>query len=143
MRPRLLVGTTLLAVAVSLAVSYAVHAYRSTRASSADPFAMLDLSATQQNKIRQILREFHPRLITMQAQVERQREQLAELLASPGGVDHSAVQERLKEISRLEAERDQEVVRGLLELKPHLTAQQQLALFQYIELRHATMAKAH
>lgn len=141
-RARPLVLSALLAAAVSLGVSYGVHAFRSARAPVVtDPLAALDLSLTQQKRIREISRRFHPRLLAMQAAVDRKRSELADLLAGAQAGDESALAACLREISRLEAERDQEVVRNLLELKPHLTVEQQQALFHYIELRHMGAAQ--
>jgi Spy/CpxP family protein refolding chaperone len=144
MRARVLVSTALVAAAVSLGVSYGAHAYRSgTLADGGDPFAQLDLSGAQRQQIRDVLRRFHPRLVAMQAGVDRKRSELAALLAGPASAEAEAVRACLAEISRLEAERDQEVVRNLLELKPHLTAEQQQTLFRHIELRHTSVATAH
>lgn len=144
MRARLLVTTALVAALVSVSVSYGVNAYRNgLAADSRDPFAQLDLTSAQRAQIREVLGRFHPRLVTMQAGVDRKRSELAALLAGPDGGAAAAVSECLLEISRLEAERDQEVARNLLELKPYLTAEQQLVLFRYIELRHTGALTAH
>jgi uncharacterized membrane protein len=126
MRPRLLLSVALLATVVSLGVSYGVHAYRSAQAPALrDPLAALDLTGDQQRELREVFRGFHPRLVAMQGRVDGKRAELA-----------AALEACLAEISRLEAERDREVVKDLLLLRPHLSHEQQSVLFRYIELRH-------
>jgi hypothetical protein len=143
LRPRLLVGIALLAIAVSLGVTYGVHAVRSTRGPAAqDPLAMLDLSSEQKRQIGAHFRLFHPKLLEKQAAVDTQRARLAGLLADRESGDDETIQDCLAEISRLEAEVDREVVRDLLLLKPYLTREQELKLFHYIELRHSSLEKA-
>jgi len=143
MRSRVLVTTAVLAILVSFSVTFAVQAYRNTRSSAVkDPFALLDLSSTQQRRIREISKAYHPSLVLKQAAVEAKRQELADRLASPNGVDAAAVEACLAEVSRLESELDREVVKNLLELRPHLTAEQQQTLFEFIELRHVATARA-
>ena len=142
MRPRFLVLVCGLAAAVSLGVSWGVQAFRASAAQAArDPFAELGLSSEQRRAVREIALRHHPRLVTMQALAEAKRAELAELLAGPQGGDAARVEACLREISRLEAERDVEVVANLRELKPHLTHEQQVALFQYIQLRHTALVR--
>ena len=137
MRFRSTLATILLAVLVSSAVTYGVHAWRTpVQASSDDPFDVLDLSAEQKEKIHQIAMAHHPSLLARQAAVDAKRQELASLLAAPGVLDEAAVQRSLREVSRLESELDQEVARNLVELRPLLTEEQQRTLFQHIELRH-------
>ncbi|MBX7184842.1 MAG: Spy/CpxP family protein refolding chaperone [Vicinamibacteria bacterium] len=129
--------TVLLAVLVSSAVTYGVHAWRNpVEASSDDPFAVLDLSADQKEKIHQIAMAHHPSLLARQAAVDAKRQELAALLAAPDVLDEAAVERSLQEVARLESELDQEVARNLIELRPLLTEEQQRTLFQHIELRH-------
>ncbi|MGE0452638.1 MAG: periplasmic heavy metal sensor [Vicinamibacteria bacterium] len=142
MRPRFLVVVCALAAVVSLGVSWGVQAFRTSAAQAArDPFAELGLSAEQRHAVRETALRHHPRLVTMQALAEAKRAELAELLAGPQGGDAAGVEACLREISRLEAERDLEVVANLRELKPHLTHEQQVALFQYIQLRHTALVR--
>ncbi len=143
MRPRFLVLVCGLAALVSLGVSWGVQAFRASAAQAVrDPFAELGLSAEQRRAVRETALRHHPRLVTMQALAEAKRAELAELLAGPqGGDDAAGVEACLREISRLEAERDLEVVANLRELKPHLTREQQVALFQYIQLRHTALVR--
>ena len=137
MRFRSTLATVLLAVLVSSAVTYGVHAWRTpVQATSDDPFGVLDLSAEQKEKIHQIAMAHHPSLLARQAAVDAKRQELASLLAAPGVLDEAAVQRSLREVSRLESELDQEVARNLVELRPLLTEEQQRTLFQHIELRH-------
>ncbi len=137
MRLRSTLATVLLAVLVSSAVTYGVHAWRApVEASSDDPFDVLNLSADQKEKIHQIAMAHHPSLVARQAAVDAKRQELASLLAAPGVLDEAAVERSLRDVSRLEAELDQEVARNLVELRPLLTGEQQRTLFQHIELRH-------
>lgn len=137
MRFRSTLATVLLAVLVSSAVTYGVHAWRTpVQATADDPFAVLDLSAGQKEKIHQIAMAHHPSLLARQAAVDAKRQELASLLAAPGVLDEAAVAKSLLEVSRLESELDQEVARNLVELRPLLTEEQQRILFQHIELRH-------
>lgn len=137
MRFRSTLATVLLAVLVSSAVTYGVHAWRApVEASSDDPFDVLDLSAEQKEKIHQIAMAHHPSLVARQAAVDAKRQELASLLAAPGVLDEAAVERSLGDVSRLESELDQEVARNLVELRPLLTEGQQRTLFQHIELRH-------
>ena len=137
MRFRSTLATVVLAVLVSSAVTYGVHAWRApVQATSDDPFAVLDLSAEQKEKIHQIAMAHHPSLLARQAAVDAKRQELASLLAAPGVLDEAAVAKSLLEVSRLESELDQEVARNLVELRPLLTEEQQRILFQHIELRH-------
>lgn len=143
MRPRFVVLVCGLAAVVSLGVSWGVQAYRANATQAGrDPFAALGLSPEQQRAVREIALRHHPRLVTMQALAEAKRAELAELLAGPQGGDAARVDACLREISRLEAERDLEVVANLRELKPHLSREQQIALFQYIQLRHTALVRA-
>ena len=137
MRFRSTLATVVLAVLVSSAVTYGVHAWRApVQATSDDPFDVLDLSAEQKEKIHQIAMAHHPSLLARQAAVDAKRQELASLLAAPGVLDEAAVAKSLLEVSRLESELDQEVARNLVELRPLLTEEQQRILFQHIELRH-------
>ena len=137
MRFRSTFATVLLAVLVSLAVTYAVHAYRSpVEATSDDPFDVLNLSAAQKQKIHEISMVHHPNLLSRQAAVDAKRQELAELLAAPGLLDEAAVALALQEVARLESELDREVAKNLIELRPLLTEAQQRTLFLHIELRH-------
>ncbi len=137
MRIRSTLATVLLAGLVSFAVTYGVHAWRApVRATSDDPFDVLNLSAEQKEKIHQIAMAHHPNLLAHQAAVDAKRQELASLLAAPGVLDEAAVKGSLQEVARLESELDQEVARNLVELRPLLTEEQQRTLFQHIELRH-------
>lgn len=137
MRVRSTLLTALLAGAVSFAVTFGVHAYRSeVTATSDDPFDVLDLTPEQKAKIHSIAMAHHPKLLERQAAVDAKRHQLAGLLASPGVLDPLAVKRTLAEVSRLESELDIEVANNLIELRPLLTEAQQRTLFQHIELRH-------
>ena len=137
MRFRSTFATVLLAVLVSLSVTYAVHAYRSpVEATSDDPFDALNLSAAQKQKIHEISMVHHPNLLSRQAAVDAKRQELAELLAAPGLLDEAAVALALQEVARLESELDREVAKNLIELRPLLTEAQQRTLFLHIELRH-------
>ncbi len=137
MRFRSTLATVVLAVLVSSAVTYGVHAWRTpVQATSDDPFDVLDLSAEQKEKIHQIAMTHHPSLLARQAAVDAKRQELASLLAAPGVLDEAAVARSLQEVARLESDLDQEVARNLVELRPLLTEEQQRILFQHIELRH-------
>jgi Spy/CpxP family protein refolding chaperone len=137
MRFRSTLATVVLAVLVSSAVTYGVHAWRTpVQATSDDPFDVLDLSAEQKEKIHQIAMAHHPSLLARQAAVDAKRQELASLLASRGVLDEAAVARSLQEVSRLESELDQEVARNLIELRPLLNEEQQRTLFKHIELRH-------
>lgn len=136
MRARALLSICLLAVAVSLGVSWAVNAVRgATSGAREDPLAPLDLTLEQRERIHERMRTFHPRLLDLQAEVEGRRARLAELLVEHES-DDPALLACLGEVAEAEAELDREVVRNLLLLKPHLTREQQSKLFRYIELRH-------
>ena len=137
MRFKSALATVVLAVLVSLAVTYGVHVYRTpVQATSDDPFDVLDLSSEQKQKIHAIAMAHHPSLIARQAAVDAKRQELARHLAAPGVLDESSVSRTLQEVSRLESELDAEVARNLVELRPLLTEEQQRTLFQHIELRH-------
>lgn len=137
MRFRSTLATVVLAVLVSSAVTYGVHAWRTpVQAVADDPFEVLALSAEQKQKIHQIAMAHHPSLLARQAAVDAKRRELATLLAAPGVLDEAAVATSLLEVSRLESELDREVARNLVELRPLLTEEQQRTLFQHIELRH-------
>ncbi len=137
MRFRSTLATVLLAVLVSSAVTYGVHAWRNpVQATSDDPFDVLDLSAEQKEKIHEIAMAHHPSLLARQAAVDAKRQELAALLAARDALDEAAVARSLQEVARLESELDQEVARNLIELRPLLTEEQQRTLFQHIELRH-------
>lgn len=137
MRFRSTLATVVLAVLVSSAVTYGVHAWRiPVQATSDDPFEVLNLSADQKAKIHQIAMAHHPSLLARQAAVDAKRQELAQLLAAPGVLDEAAVARSLQEVARLESELDQEVAGNLVELRPLLTEEQQRTLFQHIELRH-------
>ncbi len=136
-RFRSTLATILLAVLVSFAVTYGVNAYRSpVQATSDDPFDVLNLSAEQKQKIHEIGMAHHPSLLSRQAAVDAKRHELAGLLSAPGVLDEAAVARTLQDVARLESELDQEVAQNLIEMRPLLTAAQQQALFQQIELRH-------
>jgi hypothetical protein len=142
MRARQALRITLLAIGVSLLVSYGVNAYRSAGAPvPLDPFASLGLSSAQLERIREVSRPLHPQLVALQADVDAKRAALAELLAGPSGGDEAAISGLLAEIARLESARDREVVRSLQLLKPHLSVEQQRTLFRHIELSHAPAAR--
>ncbi len=142
MRGRVLLLICLLAVAVSLGVTWAVHAVRgATSTARENPLALLDLSSEQRLRIEELLRTFHPRLLELQAEVEARRARLADALAERGG-DQAALEACLRDVTEAEAELDREVVRNLQRLKPHLTREQQSKLFRYIQLRHSSMEKA-
>lgn len=141
MRTRALGGICLLAVAISLAVTWTVHAVRSAGRPQ-DPLALLDLSSTQRKEIVERLRTFHPRLLELQGAVDGERARLAALLVARSSGDDPEVRGCLEEIARREAELDREVARNLVLLKPHLTPAQQATLFQYIELRHSATEQA-
>ncbi len=135
-------GTVLLAGAVSLAVTWGVHAWRTpVAATSDDPFDVLDLTAEQKAKIHEIAMAHHPSLLTRQAAVDSERQKLAALLAAPGVLDEPAVERSLLEVARLESELDREVAKNLIELRPLLSEAQQRTLFQHIELRHPRNAR--
>jgi Spy/CpxP family protein refolding chaperone len=135
-------ATVLLAVLVSFAVTYGVHSWRNpVRATSDDPFDVLNLSPEQKQKIHEVSMSHHPRLVAGQAAVDSKRQALAALLAAPGALDQGAVAEALAEVSRLESELDQEVAKNLIEMRPLLTGEQQRTLFQHIELRHPRNAR--
>ena len=137
MRFRSTLATVLLAVAVSLAVTWGAQRYRMpVEATSDDPFEVLHLSADQKERIHRVAMAHHPSLLALQAAVDAKRQELASLLASPGALDEAAVSRLLQEVARLESELDQEVARNLVELRPLLTEDQQRTLFQQIELRH-------
>jgi Spy/CpxP family protein refolding chaperone len=137
MRLKSALTTVLLAVLVSFAVTYGVRGYRvPVQATSDDPFDVLDLSPVQKQKIHAIAMTHHPSLLARQAAVDARRQELAQLLAAPGGLDEAAVGRTLQEVSRLESELDLEVAKNLVELRPLLTEAQQRTLFQHIELRH-------
>jgi Spy/CpxP family protein refolding chaperone len=131
MRPRTILGAALLAVAVSLGVTWGVNAYRT--ASPYDPLAELDLSPAQRAAVGAEFRSFHPRLLSLQGKVDGKRAELARLLAE-GEPDQ--VEACLGEVAALEAALDHEVARSLLTLKPHLSPEQQLRLFRLIQLKH-------
>lgn len=142
MRLRSTLATVVLAALVSFAVSYGVNAYRNpVQATSDDPFEVLNLSAEQTQKIREVAMAHHKGLIASQAAVDAKRQELASLLAAPGTLDQAAVARTLQEVARLESEVDQEVARNLVELRPLLTEAQQQILFQQIELRHPRNAR--
>lgn len=142
MRFRSTLATVVLAVVVSLGVSYALHFWRTpVQATSDDPFDVLNLSAEQKQKIREVSMTHHPRLLAGQAAVDAGRQQLAALLAAPGSLDDAAVARKLQEVAGLESELDQEVAKNLIEMRPHLTEEQQRTLFQQIELRHPRNAR--
>lgn len=143
MRTRaLLLLICLLAVTVSLGVTWAVHAVRgATSSAREDPLALLGLTAEQRLRIEELSRSFHPRLLEMQAEVEAKRACLAEALVASRAED-PALEARLREVAEAEAALDREVVRNLLLLKPHLTPEQQSKLFRYIELRHPSIERA-
>ena len=131
-----------LAVLVSLAVSYSVNAYRNpVQATSDDPFDVLNLSAEQKQKIREVAMAHHPSLLAGQAAVDAKRQELATLLAASGPLDDAAVARLLREVARLESGVDSEVAQNLVELRPFLTEAQQRILFQQIELRHPRNAR--
>lgn len=143
MHTKLLLSICLVAVAVSLGVSYSVHAVRRTpfpvepvEKEAVDPLAGLALAPAERRAIEEQFRVFHPKLLALQAQVDAKRAELAgALVESAGG---PTIEACLGEISRLEAELDREVVKNLLLLKPHLSPEQQAKLFQYIEIRHSS-----
>lgn len=135
-------GTVFLAGAVSLAVTWGVHSWRTpVAATSDDPFAVLDLTAEQKAKIHEIAMAHHPNLVARQAAVDSERQKLAALLAAPGALDETAVERSLLEVARLESELDREVAKNLIELRPLLSEAQQKTLFQHIELRHPRNAR--
>ncbi len=137
MRMRSTLVTVLLAGAVSFAVTWGVHAYRSeVTATSDDPFEVLDLTTEQKAEIHRVAMVHHPRLIERQAAVDSERRKLAALLAAPGALDEAAMKRCLEDVSRLESELDMEVAKNLIELRPLLSEAQQRTLFQHIELRH-------
>ncbi len=114
-------GTVLLAGAVSLAVTWGVHAWRTpVAATSDDPFDVLDLTAEQKAKIHEIAMAHHPNLLARQAAVDSERQKLAALLAAPGVLDEPAVERALLEVARLESELDREVAKNLIELPGNL-----------------------
>ena len=142
MRFRSTLATILLAGAVSFAVTYGVHTYRSpVGAASDDPFEVLQLSAEQKRRIHEISMVHHPSLLARQSAVDAKRMELVELLATPHALDQGAVSRTLQEVARLESELDLEVARNLIELRPLLTPAQQRILFQHIELRHPRNAR--
>lgn len=135
-------GTVLLAGAVSLAVTWGVHSWRTpVAATSDDPFDVLDLTAEQKAKIHEIAMAHHPNLVARQAAVDSERQKLAGLLAASGALDEPAVERSLLEVARLESELDREVAKNLIELRPLLSDAQQKTLFQHIELRHPKNAR--
>ncbi len=135
-------GTVLLAGAVSLAVTWGVHSWRTpVAATSDDPFDVLDLTAEQKAKIHEVAMAHHPNLLARQDAVDSARQKLAALLAAPGPLDESAVEGSLLEVARLESELDREVAKNLIELRPLLSEAQQKTLFQHIELRHPKNAR--
>lgn len=136
MRTRALALTCLLAIVISLGVTFTVHAVRSASRVQ-DPLALLDLSSAQRRAIGERFREFHPRLLERQSAVDRARARLASLLVARSSEEDPDVRSCLEEIAHGEAELDREVARSLVLLKPHLTPAQQTTLFQYIELRHS------
>jgi len=141
MRARPLVFICLLAVGVSLGVTWAVHAVRgATSSAREDPLATLDLTPDQRLSIQELVRAYHPRLLEQQAEVEAKRARLADALVEHAG-DAAAVEACLRGVAEAEAELDREVVRNLLLLKPHLTREQQAKLFRHIELRHPSIDK--
>lgn len=143
MRFRSTLATVLLAVLVSVAVTHGVLAYRGeVAATSDDPFAVLNLSAEQKQKIHEISMAHHPSLLAGQSAVDAKRLELVEILAAPGALDAAEVARLLQQVSRLESELDQEVAKNLIELRPLLTEAQQRTLFQHIELRHPRNARA-
>ena len=142
MRGRALALICLLAVAVSLGVTWAVHAVRgATSSARQDPLALLDLSSEQQLRLQERLRTFHPRLLELEAATQAKRARLADLLVEHGGED-PAVLASLREVAEAEAALDREVVHNLELLKPYLTREQQGKLFHYIQLRHPSMERA-
>jgi Spy/CpxP family protein refolding chaperone len=135
-------GTVLLAGAVSLAVTWGLHSWRTpVAATSDDPFDVLDLTAEQKAKIHEIAMAHHPNLLARQAAVDSERQKLAALLAASGVLDETAVERSLLEVARLESELDREVAKNLIELRPLLSEAQQKTLFQHIELRHPKNAR--
>jgi Spy/CpxP family protein refolding chaperone len=139
MRARGLILICLVAVGVSLGVTWAVHAVRGATSSvREDPLAQLDLEPEQRLRILELVRAYHPRLLKQQEEVEARRARLADVLVERGG-DAAALEACLREVAEAEAELDREVVRNLLLLKPHLTPEQQAKLFRHIELRHPSV----
>lgn len=142
MRARAVVFICLLAVAISLGVTWGFHAVRgATSSARQDPFALLDLTPEQRLRIQDLLREFHPRLLELEAAAQASRARLADTLVERGDDAH-ALASCLREVEEAEAALDREVVRNLLLLKPHLTPAQQSTLFRYIQLRHSQVERA-
>jgi Spy/CpxP family protein refolding chaperone len=148
MRLRSTLATIVLAILVSLGVTYGVNAYRSpvqatSQVAFDDPFDVLNLSAEQKQKIHQISMAHHPSLVAGQAAVDSKRQELVALLATPGSLDSAAVAQALQAVGRLEAALDQEVAKNLIEMRPFLTEEQQRTLFQHIQLRHPKNARTN
>jgi len=141
MRARVLFLICLLAVGVSLGVTWAVHVVRGATSSvREDPLAQLDLEPEQRARILELVRAYHPRLLRQQEEVEARRARLADALVERGE-DRAAIEQCLREVAEAESELDREVVRNLLLLKPHLTPEQQTTLFRHIELRHPSVER--
>lgn len=138
-------SSVLLAILVSVAVTHGVLAYRSPIragvAASNDPLDVLNLSAEQKQKIQAVAMAHHAPLVSLQSAVDAKRLELAALLSVKGALDAAAVAEALQQVSRLESELDQEVVKNLVELRPLLTEEQQREFFTQIELRHPRDAR--
>jgi Spy/CpxP family protein refolding chaperone len=138
-------SSVVLAILVSVAVTHGVLAYRSPIragvAASSDPLDVLNLSAEQKQKIQAVAMAHHAPLVSLQSAVDAKRLELAALLSVKGALDAAAVAEALQQVSRLESELDQEVVKNLVELRPLLTEEQQRDFFTQIELRHPRDAR--
>ncbi len=142
---RSLLPSVVLAILVSVAVTHGVLAYRSPIRAGAspshDPLDVLNLSSDQKQKIQVVAMAHHGKLVALQSAADAKRLELASVLAAQGDLDESTVARTLQEVSRLESELDQEVVRNLIELRPLLTEEQQRTLFKQIELRHPRNAR--
>lgn len=142
MKARVVILVCLMAMGVSLAVTWGFHVVRgATSSAREDPFSRLDLTAEQRSRIQALLREFHPRLLALEAAAQARREGLADVLVE-SGPDAARIEARLRAVEEAEAALDREVARNLLLLKPHLTPEQQRALFHYIQLRHPAVERA-
>lgn len=94
----------------------------------------LNLDAEQRQVLRKLAPEHHRRVTELRRELMQKRQELFDLLKGEAP-DWSVIQAKIRELSALQGQVEEEVARFLLECKKHLKPEQQAAFFNLVDRR--------
>ncbi len=97
----------------------------------------LNLKPEQRQTLRRLVPEHQRRLREMRQELRAKRQELLNLMKAEPLPAWPAVQGKVREISRLQGQLEEEVVQHLLRLQQHLDAEQRAAMAAFLEQRFA------